>query len=892
MPEFPVGFARDLRERLETVRKATEESKRTANAEIIAAAELDSIQVDESLLERAEEVERLVGQSGGYGMNNSSLLRIQAEIDEYDHLLTEFAMRLGLANVDALVLAQPTDAEQELIRGLISEGHNLHAMLKTCTRTLATERDDLDKLKRNRTTTVPINPEPFYEKYAGLTPVLKTLEKHAETRQEIISDMRSLGDAANRLLPPVADIDVLATSPLPSVETISRFRRDLDALAQDSERARDRLASATDTMDFSRSKLLELTRAGPVPSVEAIAAKRRHRDDHWRTLRRSLFGTSQASGGGELASVVADFERYSAEADQLADRAASDARRVAAYAGEARRLTEGESKAAEARSELAALEEDRHKTLTAWAVVWAPTGLTPLHPSEMMSWRAVVDVLLDRREKLQRLRESFTAMDTALSSIEPAICALAADIGLKQIEGVNLAVVSMQIEDRLASMRRLWQSGRELETRIQDLERRIEHHIAAEIAARDSVEQWSKCWRVAVQAIGLPVTASLAQAEVALSIWGRVPSTVRERNHRLRQCADLQQAVQEYDQHVKILLQSTAPDLVTLAPDAAVKLLNQRLVAVRAAHAQKAESRRRLAAIVLARKNAAVTLAEAERALVKGVAHLPSGIDLENLSRRLAERDRLRAALHEHRTQLISQAEGYEEAKLRADLIDFNPEEVEAALRVLAEEQQILEQEAQQLFADHAQAVRERDAAEHGMGAEVAAQQRSSAEAELIAASREWLVLKLGALLLGTAIDRHRLSQQDPLLLRASVLFGVLTGGSFSALSQAYGEGDVPQLVGLRPSGDTVPVSGMSTGARDQLYLALRLAYLEDYARRAEPAPFVVDDVFATFDEDRTENGLLALAAIGDRVQPIVFTHHRQLADIAQNKLGADVLLL
>jgi chromosome segregation protein len=84
----------------------------------------------------------------------------------------------------------------------------------------------------------------------------------------------------------------------------------------------------------------------------------------------------------------------------------------------------------------------------------------------------------------------------------------------------------------------------------------------------------------------------------------------------------------------------------------------------------------------------------------------------------------------------------------------------------------------------------------------------------------------------------------------------------------------------------------MSTGARDQLYLALRLAYLESYADRAEPAPFIGDDLFASFDEDRTAHGLAALAAIGDRVQPILFTHHRHVAEIARNKIGADVSVL
>jgi chromosome segregation protein len=186
--------------------------------------------------------------------------------------------------------------------------------------------------------------------------------------------------------------------------------------------------------------------------------------------------------------------------------------------------------------------------------------------------------------------------------------------------------------------------------------------------------------------------------------------------------------------------------------------------------------------------------------------------------------------------------------------------------------------------------VRRRAEAEQGMGAEVAVQQQSSAEVELLAASREWLILKFGALLVATAIDRRRAEESDPLLTRAGILFAKLTGNSFSDIGQEFDEDDVPRLVGRRPTGEAVKISGMSTGARDQFYLALRLAYLEEYAGRAEPAPFIGDDLFASFDENRTANGLAALAAIGDLVQPIVFTHHRHVADIARTITGAEVI--
>ncbi|MBA3519386.1 MAG: hypothetical protein H0T75_17520 [Rhizobiales bacterium] len=108
---------------------------------------------------------------------------------------------------------------------------------------------------------------------------------------------------------------------------------------------------------------------------------------------------------------------------------------------------------------------------------------------------------------------------------------------------------------------------------------------------------------------------------------------------------------------------------------------------------------------------------------------------------------------------------------------------------------------------------------------------------------------------------------------------------------QDYDDDDAPRLAGLRPSGERVPVPGFSEGTRDQLYLALRLAYLEDYARRTEPATFIGDDLFATFDDRRTVAGLQGLAAIGADVQPILFTHHRHVAEAA-SALGAEVEVL
>jgi uncharacterized protein YhaN len=354
----------------------------------------------------------------------------------------------------------------------------------------------------------------------------------------------------------------------------------------------------------------------------------------------------------------------------------------------------------------------------------------------------------------------------------------------------------------------------------------------------------------------------------------------------------MQREVDAFERSVRDLVETIAPEFGTMPADAAVKILSDRVTAARAAESRKTETQRRLVEATRARGDADIVLKEAEARLGALSAEVPAGHNLTELLDQLRVRNRLLDSLRERRMHLITQGDGHDEAHLRAELANFNVDEVQSNVQVLIEEEQALEREGQEVFAAHEQALRERKAIEQGTGAELAAQQRASAEAELIETSREWAVLKFGALLLSTLIDRRRANQNDPLMARAGALFVTLTGGSFEGLGQQYDDHDNAILVGRRSSGQTVPLAGMSTGARDQLYLALRLAYLEDYARRAEPPPFIGDDLFATFDEERTAHGLAALAAIGQRVQPIVFTHHQHVADIARTKVGAEVLSL
>ena len=66
------------------------------------------------------------------------------------------------------------------------------------------------------------------------------------------------------------------------------------------------------------------------------------------------------------------------------------------------------------------------------------------------------------------------------------------------------------------------------------------------------------------------------------------------------------------------------------------------------------------------------------------------------------------------------------------------------------------------------------------------------------------------------------------------------------------------------------------------MYLALRAAANEQMALQGVKLPFFCDDVFETFDEDRTRAACRLMERIGRSGQAIYLTHHRHVVEIAK----------
>jgi uncharacterized protein YhaN len=185
-------------------------------------------------------------------------------------------------------------------------------------------------------------------------------------------------------------------------------------------------------------------------------------------------------------------------------------------------------------------------------------------------------------------------------------------------------------------------------------------------------------------------------------------------------------------------------------------------------------------------------------------------------------------------------------------------------------------------------AEQERDKIHGQADAASAEAQRQEALAHMADVTQRFIKVHMGAQLLRWSIERYRDEKRGPLLERASEIFSILTLGSFKTLQIDY-EGDTPRLMGCRPDGKHVDFEGLSDGTGDQLFLSLRLAAVENQLEHAQPLPFIADDLFINYDDDRAAQGFKALGELAAKSQVIYFTHHEHLIDVAQKAICEDL---
>ena len=147
-------------------------------------------------------------------------------------------------------------------------------------------------------------------------------------------------------------------------------------------------------------------------------------------------------------------------------------------------------------------------------------------------------------------------------------------------------------------------------------------------------------------------------------------------------------------------------------------------------------------------------------------------------------------------------------------------------------------------------------------------------------AATRWAMLTLARRLVDETIDQFRKERQPEQLKTASTYFQRFTGGRYTTIRPRLGGGsDASAFEAVLESGQVRQVSELSRATAEQLYLALRFAIIEDFARRNEPLPVFMDDVLVNFDPVRARAACLAIARLSSRFQVLAMTCHPETVE-------------
>jgi len=701
------------------------------------------------------------------------------------------------------------------------------------------------------------------------------------------------------------DLDAAVALPVPPDEAVARSERDFDALAEDARDLDRRAADAARDLDQARADRAGLEAGGAAPSEAALRQARARRDAGWSLVRARLEDRPDpAAEAGFVAQAApaphlpAAFEAAQTAADQAADRLwlqADRAARAAALDAAIRRLEEETRALAQDR---AGLDQRRAALLADWAALWRPAGISPLSPREMRPWLANHAGLCGLVKDLRAQAAGLESLEATAARLAAGLAAALEALGEPRPAGLGLDPAIRRGQAVLARLQETATQRRDLETRRADLARRAAEAADEADAARAGLVAWAGRWAAAVAPLGLDADAAPETAAALLSGLAGLERTLHDMAGAERRVAGIDRDAREFAAAVARLVADLAPDLASVPPAEAAAALADRLAAAR-------ERGLRRAALA-ARADEARAELEAARAEARGHeevlgllcrdARCPDPAGLDAAERASEERGRLEEELRMLTEQLLPLAAG-------------QPLDAFAAA-ALARDRAGLDADIAGLETALADLARRRDAANQAVGGLREQRSRMDGSARAAACAQEartvldglvpevarYATLRLARAVLAAQIERFRRERQGPVLAEASRAFASLTRGRYTGLDLDYDDRDQPLILPRRPGPDgapgAVPLAALSDGAADQLYLALRLAYLGHYLDRNPAQPVILDDVLVNFDDERAAAALEELARLARRTQVILFTHHRHLADLARATLPGDILFI
>ncbi|MBF0468236.1 MAG: hypothetical protein HQK61_05040, partial [Desulfamplus sp.] len=687
------------------------------------------------------------------------------------------------------------------------------------------------------------------------------------------------------------DLPGLMEIALPLAETVQQFDRDYSTLSDERRELEKDRKNIEKELKTVLAEIKKAEYAGEVPSEEDLDHTREKRQQGWQLLRRQWIDkqdVARESKNYDSGKPLHDaYEDYVQEADIIADRLRREADRVAHAASFRARAETLQDALAENGKGKNMFDLKEQKLDQSWLRVWEPVGITPLSPKEMSSWLSQMDKLRfkvgDIFKKEQDIELDAKRRKELRQAIEKELDLLGEHKPLGSEELGPLLITAQSITERIADQKKESEKLKEREQNAKKAFQRAEEELED---ARDALLKWQEQWKKAVSGLGLKDEVSTFEALDLIETLKSCFDKLKEADDLKKRIAGIDRDAEKLEAEFKSLLDKVAPEMLNLPLEQAILQLRHMLGNAQKDSALHDKLSEELESIQKDVSVARQTLNSANGQMneLLRIARCKNPEDLTAVIARFTEYQRLQERISSSEATLAKIGAGATIEELSEQASELNADELPGRTESLRKDidgrinpeinriSQIIGEEKNKLSAMDGSA-----------GAAEIADRMEQELARIRRLASRYAQIRIASRILQREIERYREEHQDPVLKIASGYFSNLTLGSFVSLRTDVDDKGEPVLVGTRPDGIRLTVDKMSSGTRDQLYLALRIATIEWRLQTREPMPFIVDDILINFDDDRSRATLNVLSDLSRKNQVILFTHHRQIIEDVKN---------
>lgn len=845
--------------------------------------EVGDIEFNEALIESGEAIRSLVfGIKEVRNYRRDIPLRQQErehDLDEALRILRRIDPKLQLDQIGQFEL---TFADRNSIQQLARKRQRVLTELESQAPEL--ERLDREILELEATLgAIPVKSQELVDKLRTSRQPLAEAIKEKRELEAAISDLTMQVSQRSASIESVLteELNWENALPVPMESTITKFDQQMQVIAEEIRSAERTVRETNEELVAKRDELRRMEQGVDLVSQDLLDESRGKRDANWKSLRQILLGESNSPAHDELHPQTEAFEGQIKESDVMADKRYRNAQLLAEHQAVAGQIATLEERLAGRQSHVANLNEKQTRLLAEWEAEWKTCGIQPKSPREMNAWRLAYLELVQIHAEIERKRHELQPLEKRIE----ATTKLLADT--KQLPE---QVSTMEMLSWIDAYLREAEGFREKQT---ELRIRIE---SKQDERRSSQQQQEKRQQqlAEIEARGseiLTIFQSLGDVDIELA--GELISAIDEIQGHLTSAAKLEQRISdmeagliEFQQQVQTVLESTAESLEEMPPEHAAERLGTLLTEAERRHSRRKELQFERQVTSQTHENRQAEHAELEARLAKWRKQVAVNSDeeLESVSQTVRARHKMEEEIAAKENELALVRESEEPTSFQEALASLDRDQLELDLNEVTREfagiQENLAQSNQQLGELNSR-LREVDLSSRAV---IAQGKIESLQSDLSDCLDRLGPLLIAKEMLARAMKAFREENSGQLLASISELLERMTEGRYVKVEPDLEKEGGLLLVG---QGDIrkKPVE-LSTGTREQLYLAIRLAYIRHYCQGAEPLPVLMDDILVNFDDDRQVATLKVLADFDPEIQIILLTCHQPLVAKVQSLKG------